>query len=47
MEETGMWLLQDTQNSEADLRVPAYILDCALGSQPDRPSLSFSALDES
>lgn len=31
MGETGMWFLQDTQNSDADLRAPAYILDHALG----------------
>lgn len=32
-----MWLPQDTQNSEADLRVPVYILDHGPGSQPDNP----------
>lgn len=29
MGQTGTRLLRDTQNSEPDLRVPAYILDCA------------------
>lgn len=46
MEEMGMQLLQGTQSSEADLRVPAYILDHALSSQPDKPTLRVSARDE-
>lgn len=46
MEEMGMRLFQGTQNSEADLRVSAYILDHALGSQPDKPTLRVSAHNE-